>query len=62
MNMKMYQGFNREQLEERMRMMENRFEQHKAQSLKLDMSRGKPSKEQLDLSDGLFKNITNFES
>ncbi|NLO38979.1 MAG: aminotransferase, partial [Ruminiclostridium sp.] len=50
--MKMYEGFTTEQLIERKQVMETRFVQYKAQNLKLDMSRGKPSKEQLDLSNG----------
>lgn len=35
-----------------------KYEEYKAKNLKLDMSRGKPGKEQLDLSDGLLSVIT----
>ena len=35
-----------------------RYEKYKAMGLKLDMSRGKPSKAQLDLSNGLFDILT----
>lgn len=35
-----------------------RYEKYKAMGLKLDMSRGKPSKAQLDLSNGLFDTLT----
>jgi aspartate/methionine/tyrosine aminotransferase len=60
--MKIYEGFTREQLINRKKDLENRFAQYKRQNLKLDMSRGKPSKEQLDLSNGIFNNITDFIS
>lgn len=60
--MKMYEGFSREQLIERRQIIEDRFAQYKAQNLKLDMSRGKPCKEQLDLANGMFDNITDFKS
>ena len=60
--MKMYEGLSREQLIERKRIVEERFASFKAQNLKLDMSRGKPCKEQLDLSNGMFDNITDFMS
>lgn len=60
--MKMYEGFTKEQLSERKQALEQRFEQFKSQNLKLDMSRGKPSKEQLDLSNGIFDTLTDFIS
>jgi len=60
--MKMYEGFTTEQLIERKQVMETRFVQYKAQNLKLDMSRGKPSKEQLDLSNGMYTQVTDFKS
>ncbi|MBP7174739.1 MAG: aminotransferase class I/II-fold pyridoxal phosphate-dependent enzyme [Thermoclostridium sp.] len=60
--MKMYEGFTTEQLIERKQVLENRFAQYKSQNLKLDMSRGKPSKEQLDLSNGLYAQVTDFKS
>ncbi len=40
----------------------NRYNELKEQKLKLDMSRGKPSPEQLDLTDNLFKGFTGSES
>lgn len=60
--MKMFEGFSRQQLIERKRDLEKRFDRLKQQNLKLDMSRGKPSTEQLELSDGLFDKITSFIS
>ena len=60
--MKMYEGFTKEQLIERKQVLEKRFAQYKAQNLKLDMSRGKPSKEQLDLANGIYQQVTDFIS
>lgn len=37
---------------------ERRYEEFKAKGLKLDMTRGKPSTEQLDLAAGLFTNLS----
>ena len=38
------------------------YEQYKAQGLKLDMSRGKPCREQLDLSDGMYVDSVNLKA
>ncbi len=52
--MKSYQEMTREELLAEKQELEAEFEQIKGQHLSLDMSRGKPSKEQLDLSMGLL--------
>lgn len=41
--------------------LEKQYEQFKTQGLKLDMSRGKPSKEQLDISNGVLDALTSEE-
>lgn len=56
----MYEGLSREQLLERKKEIEIKYNCYKSQGLKLDMSRGKPSSEQLDLSNGIFENVSNF--
>lgn len=60
--MNMYQGYNMEQLLERKKELEERFSACKKQNLKLDMSRGKPSSEQLNLSNGMFSFCSDFIS
>jgi len=49
-----YEGYTREQLRELQQEVEKRFAEYKAQNLNLNMARGKPCSEQLDLSDGLY--------
>jgi DNA-binding transcriptional MocR family regulator len=49
-----YEGYTREQLRELQQEVEKRFAKYKAQNLNLNMARGKPCSEQLDLSDGLY--------
>ena len=51
---KPYAQLSREELEALKQKLEAQFEDVKAKGLKLDMSRGKPSKEQLDLSLGMM--------
>ncbi len=58
--MKMYEKCNREQLIQRKMELEKLFSEYKEQNLKLDMSRGKPSSEQLALSGGLFEYATDL--
>ncbi|MCC8137863.1 MAG: aminotransferase [Clostridiales bacterium] len=52
--MKPYKSMNREQLLAERAVVETRYNEMKAKDLKLDMSRGKPSKAQLDLSNGMM--------
>lgn len=49
------QAMTREQLEEYAQALQKRYEEYKARGLKLDMSRGKPGPEQLDLTMGLLE-------
>ncbi|MBQ7339169.1 MAG: aminotransferase, partial [Clostridia bacterium] len=49
-----YQNYNKEQLSALHAQLLAEYEQIKAQKLSLDLSRGKPCREQLDLSDGLL--------
>ena len=56
-----YQNLSVEELTAQKRELEKRFDEVKAKNLKLDMSRGKPSKAQLDLSMGMM-DVLNSES
>lgn len=58
----MYEGFNREKLIQRKQDIENKYNNYKLQNLKLDMSRGKPSWDQLNLSNGIYENVDDFIS
>lgn len=49
-----YQAMTREELEEELRVQQAAFAAFQKKGLKLDMSRGKPSPEQLNLSDGML--------
>ena len=42
------------ELEEQLKSLNEQYEGYKARNLKLDMSRGKPGKEQLDLVSGIL--------
>jgi len=53
--MKQYEGFTWEQLIERKKALELKYEGYKEKNFNLDMSRGKPCVEQLNLSNELFK-------
>ena len=52
--MKPYQEMSRSELEAAFEQLENEFEEFCARGLKLDMSRGKPSSEQMDICMGLL--------
>jgi DNA-binding transcriptional MocR family regulator len=57
-----FEGLSKEQLIERKQQVQSAYDQYKSQGLKLDMSRGKPCSEQLDLSADLFKDTNNLFS
>ncbi len=52
--MKPYQEMTQEELQEELKSLRNIYNRYQEQGLKLDMSRGKPCKEQLDLSMGMM--------
>lgn len=56
--MKPYSQLTKEELKVLKKELEQQFEEVKGKGLKLDMSRGKPSKAQLDLSNGLMDVLT----
>ena len=57
-----YKDMTKEELLEEKQKLQKRFEEYKAMGLSLDMSRGKPSKEQLDLSMDMLKHIDYTEN
>lgn len=57
-----YKNMTKEELLEEKQKLQRRFEEYKAMGLSLDMSRGKPSKEQLDLSMDMLKPIDYTEN
>ena len=57
-----YKDMTKEELLEEKQELQKRFEEYKAMGLSLDMSRGKPSKEQLDLSMDMLKPIDYTEN
>lgn len=58
----MYEGFSKKQLAQRKQELEKKYNCYKQQGLKLDMSRGKPSSEQLNLSIGIYDMAYDFIS
>ena len=58
--MKPYKEMTREELLKERAALEAKFQEVKARGLKLDMSRGKPSKEQLDLANGMMEKLWYF--
>lgn len=58
--MQTYKGFSKEELFEKRNELSKKYENYKKQGLKLDMSRGKPCTEQLDISNDLFSNAQNL--
>ena len=63
--MKKYSEMSIEELKEEEKLLFEKYEAYKSEGLKLDLSRGKPCKEQLDLSNELFKafsELTDFDS
>lgn len=52
--MKPYREMSKEELRQEYQMLEKKYQEEKAKGLKLDMSRGKPSQAQLDLSNGMM--------
>ncbi len=57
-----YKDFSREELIAEKQALQKRFDEYKAMGLNLDMSRGKPSKEQLDLSMDMLNSIDYVEN
>jgi DNA-binding transcriptional MocR family regulator len=60
--MQAFKNFSKDELINRKNELFEEYENFKKQGLKLDMSRGKPCTEQLDLSNGLFNDVQNLFS
>jgi len=59
--MKQYEGFTWEQLIERKKAIELKYEGFKKKNFNLDMSRGKPCTEQLNLSNEIYRQAANLD-
>ena len=57
-----YQEMTREQLKKELKSLKNEYAAKKALGLSLDMSRGKPSAEQLDLSMGMLDVLSSSDN
>ncbi|MFP4662167.1 MAG: aminotransferase class I/II-fold pyridoxal phosphate-dependent enzyme [Halanaerobiales bacterium] len=60
--MNTYLNLTKEELLKLKNKVDKKYEKYKTQNLKLNMSRGKPCSEQLDLSEALYKNTKTFIS
>ncbi|MGI6085057.1 MAG: aminotransferase [Acetivibrionales bacterium] len=60
--MQAFENYSRDDLINRKNKLSEQYESYKRKGLKLDMSRGKPCTEQLNLSNGLFNNVENLFS
>ena len=60
--MQAFEGFTNAELVSRKQELVNRYEDYKKRNLKLDMSRGKPCTEQLELTNDMYDNVSPFLS
>lgn len=60
--MQAYKNFSKDKLINRKNKLSEQYESFRRQGLKLDMSRGKPCTEQMNLSNGLFNDVDNLFS
>lgn len=60
--MNSYQGFTQKQLKNLQKETNKKFEEYKLQNLNLNMARGKPCKEQLDLADDLYGHVKTLKT
>ena len=57
--MALYKEMSREELEKEFKAVKSEYERHRAKALSLDMSRGKPGAENMDLSVDMFDLVGN---